>query len=125
MAALPAVRRQLVSLQQRLAKGDVVMDGRDIGTVVLPQAEVKVFLTASLQERAARRAKELWARGIDLSLRELEAQLALRDQLDENREVGPLRRASDAHLLDTTELTIEQAVVEIISLYRKAIVQKV
>ena len=120
VAALGKVRQGLVMLQQEMAKGHVVMDGRDIGTVVLPQAEVKVFLTASLKERARRRALELQSRGIEVSQEEAEAQLALRDKLDESREIGPLKNADDAYLLDTTDLTIGQVVEEILSLCKKA-----
>ena len=120
VAALGKVRQGLVMLQQEMAKGHVVMDGRDIGTVVLPQAEVKVFLTASLKERARRRALELQSRGIEVSQEEAEAQLALRDKLDESREIGPLKKADDAYLLDTTDLTIGQVVEEILSLCKKA-----
>ncbi len=116
VAALGKVRHGLVALQRQLASTDVVMDGRDIGTVVLPRAQVKVFLVASIGERARRRALELGERGIEVSQKQAEQELALRDQLDEGREVGPLVKAPDAYILDTTELSIEQVVERILSL---------
>ena len=124
VAALGKVRHQLVELQRELAKGDVVMDGRDIGTVVLPEAKVKVFLTASISERAKRRALELKARGIEVSQEQAEQDLAWRDQLDEGREVGPLKQAPDAYLLDTTELTIPQVVERILSLCQEVLARE-
>ncbi len=116
VAALGKVRHGLVALQRQLASTDVVMDGRDIGTVVLPRAQVKIFLVASIGERARRRALELGERGIEVSQKQAEQELALRDQLDEGREVGPLVKAPDAYILDTTELSIEQVVERILSL---------
>ena len=116
VAALGKVRHGLVALQRQLASTDVVMDGRDIGTVVLPRAQVKVFLVASIGERARRRALELGERGIEVSQKQAEQELALRDQLDEGREAGPLVKAPDAYILDTTELSIEQVVERILSL---------
>jgi cytidylate kinase len=124
VAALVKVRQRLVELQRQLAHGNVVMDGRDIGTVVLPKAPVKVFLTASISERARRRARELWDKGIKVSQQKVEQDLALRDRLDEGRKVGPLVRAQDAYLLDTTELTIEEVVERILSLCQEALAQE-
>ncbi|NLY88976.1 MAG: (d)CMP kinase [Firmicutes bacterium] len=111
VAAVKEVRAALVEKQQNLgARGGVVMDGRDIGTVVLPQAEWKFFLTASPQERARRRWRELKAKGLDVSLAEIEANIANRDEIDSTRKVNPLRPAADALFLDTTEMSIEEVV---------------
>ena len=112
VAAQPAIRELMVERQRAVAKaGPVVMAGRDIGTVVLPEAPVKVFLTASLAERTARRFAELAQRGIAVDVRVLEAEMRERDRLDENRATAPLRPASDAVILDSTGLSID-AVVE-------------
>ncbi|WP_106767997.1 (d)CMP kinase [Paenibacillus faecalis] len=114
-AQIEGLRTYLVNLQRQMAmhKG-VVMDGRDIGTTVLPDAEVKIFLTASVKERALRRYKQLGeAEGV--SLEQLEMDIARRDSLDEKREVSPLRRAEDAIELDTTQMTIQQVVDTILS----------
>ncbi len=109
IASYPGVRQVLIEQQRALAKeGGVVMDGRDIGTVVLPDAELKVFLVAGLKERARRRQKDLAQQGIRLSLPEIEQEISRRDQLDSSRKLGPLRQADDARVLDTTKLTIEE-----------------
>jgi CMP/dCMP kinase len=106
----PEVRAALLELQRAAATGGgVVMDGRDIGTVVLPHAEIKVFLDAELEERARRRTQELLARGEATSYEEVREALALRDRRDRERPLAPLRPAPDAVVLDTTHLTIEQA----------------
>lgn len=111
IAALPAIRKKLVNLQQEIAqKGGIVMDGRDIGTVVLPQAELKVFLVASVDERAERRYKENIAKGIETDLETLKEEIAARDYKDSHRETSPLKQAEDAVYLDTTGLTIEEVV---------------
>ncbi|NQX58986.1 (d)CMP kinase [Paenibacillus qinlingensis] len=118
IASYGAVRHLLVALQQQMtvSKG-VVMDGRDIGTHVMPDAEIKVFLTASVKERAERRFKELENSGTNsLTLSELEQDIARRDQFDEAREISPLRRAHDAVLMDSTSMTIEEVVDEILGL---------
>src|SRR5690606_30035444 len=105
------VRTALLVIQQKLgARGGVVMDGRDIGTVVLPRAEGKFFLTASSLERARRRGRELKAKGLNVSLAEIEANISRRDEIDSNRKVNPLRPAADAIHLDTTEMGIEEVV---------------
>src|SRR5690606_19058170 len=118
VARHPRVRAWLTERQRAMAAGGgVVMDGRDVGTVVLPDAEVKVFLTASLQERARRRQAELAARGHAVSLDELEADLARRDRLDAEREVAPLRQAPDAVLVDTTGRSIDDVVEELYGLW--------
>lgn len=111
------VRKKLVELQQRLAsRADVVMDGRDIGTVVLPDAEVKVFLTASSAVRAERRFKELTAKGIDANIKQIEADIIERDERDMNREISPLKQALDATLIDSSYMTIDEVVKTIMEL---------
>lgn len=108
------VRKELVKRQQEIAAhGGVVMDGRDIGTAVLPTAEVKIFLIASVEERAERRYKENLSKGIPASLEVLKQEIADRDYKDSHREVSPLRQAEDAICLDTTSLSIEQVVGKI------------
>ncbi len=105
------VREKMVALQQKLAKTtSVVMDGRDIGTVVLPDAEVKIYLTASSAVRARRRYDELVAKGMECDLATLQKEIEERDYRDMNREVTPLRQAEDAVLLDTSDLNIEEVV---------------
>ncbi|MBX0313887.1 (d)CMP kinase [Planococcus glaciei] len=117
MAAHESVRLQMVKLQQQLAEGrGVVMDGRDIGTDVLPKAELKVFMSASVEERARRRFEENKKRNIHTPLEELQGEIAKRDQMDSEREVSPLRQADDAIYLDTTSLTIREAAAEILRL---------
>ena len=97
--------------QQRIASDcDVLMDGRDIGTTVLPQAQYKFFLTASLEERARRRYLELKEKGEPVDLEQLKAEIALRDKKDSQREVSPLVQAPDAELIDTSDLSFEQVV---------------
>lgn len=111
VAMLPFVRETLVAQQQRIASDcDVLMDGRDIGTTVLPQAQYKFFLTASLEERARRRYLELKEKGEPVDLEQLKAEIALRDKKDSQREVSPLVQAPDAELIDTSDLSFEQVV---------------
>ena len=118
-SAVPEVRKNLVELQQELAaREDVVMDGRDIGTVVLPNADVKVYLTASTHTRAMRRFLELQEKGQVTDLEKIEADIADRDYRDMHRETSPLRQAEDAVLVDSSEMTIEQVVERILSLCR-------
>ncbi|AIQ64651.1 Cytidylate kinase [compost metagenome] len=114
-AKVECIRTRLSQLQREmaLAKG-VVMDGRDIGTTVLPDAEVKIFMTATVEERALRRYKELKDKE-QVSLKQLENDIAQRDFLDQNREISPLRRAEDSVLLDTTSMDILQVVETIVS----------
>lgn len=115
------IRAKLVALQQEMAKStDVIMDGRDIGTVVLPNAEVKVYLTASSKVRAGRRYKELCEKGEICDINEIEKDIILRDEQDMNREISPLKQAEDAILVDSSELTIDQVVDQIVSLVEKA-----
>ena len=103
------VRQEMVRRQQELAsQGSVVMDGRDIGTVVLPDAEVKIFLEASPEERARRRYQENQSKGISSTYQDLLEEIKKRDQLDSTREVSPLKQAQDAMVIDTTSLTIEE-----------------
>lgn len=117
VAGYGALRTRLVQWQRELARdGGVVMDGRDIGTVVLPDAEVKVFLTASLEERARRRHAEMGAQGYNVSLEQLMQQIAARDRQDEEREASPLAKADDAVLIDTTGRDVETVVAEIFAL---------
>lgn len=121
VASYGAVREQMLVLQRQLAQvGNVVMDGRDIGTHVLPDAEVKIFLTASIRERAERRLKELQQKGHQTDLAELEAEIAQRDKRDMEREVAPLRQAEDAVLLDTTGMTIPQVVDRILQICKRS-----
>ncbi|GEO26307.1 cytidylate kinase [Alicyclobacillus acidoterrestris] len=121
VAALPEVRSRLTEWQRAFAvKHSVVMDGRDIGTVVLPHATVKVFLTANVEERARRRLKEYQEQGFDVSLGELIQSMAERDRLDSEREVAPLSIADDAVKIDSTGKTINGVVEEILRLVENA-----
>ncbi len=114
VSSYKGVREIMVRQQRRLAaKGGVVMDGRDIGTVVLPHAELKVFLIASLEERAKRRLKELQQQGETVTLDEVIREIRRRDKLDASRSQAPLKQAEDARLLDTTNLSIEEQVEKI------------
>ncbi len=112
VAAIPGVRAALLQAQRAFAAdpAGAVLDGRDIGTVICPDAEVKLFVTASLQARARRRFGELRGRGEPVTFEQVEAQIAERDARDTNRTDAPLLKAADAHLLDTTDLSIEAAV---------------
>ena len=119
-AAMKAIREALVDLQRRYAnQGGVIMDGRDIGTVVLPQADLKIFLVASVDERAKRRYQENIEKGISTDFETLKQEIAKRDQLDSTRVESPLKQAEDAILLDTTGLDIESVVNQIKSLLMK------
>lgn len=116
IAKIPTVREQMVLRQQKLAENrGVVMDGRDIGTHVLPDAEVKIFLIASVEERAMRRYEENKRRGIFTDLEELKEDIKKRDEMDMNREVSPLIKADNAVEVDTTSLTIDEVVQEILN----------
>jgi len=120
VSAIPGVRRHLVAAQQRMARnGGCVMEGRDIGTVVLPDAKVKVFLTASAAVRARRRQLQLAQRGIHRSLEEILRDQKERDERDSNRSIAPLRQADDAVLIDTDNMTEDQVIEAIIALVRK------
>lgn len=114
------VRTKLVALQQELAKTtDVIMDGRDIGTVVLPNADVKVFLTASVECRAKRRYDELVAKGQDADFDQIAKDIEERDYRDSHREISPLKQADDATLVDSSNMTIDEVVEAIINLCNK------
>lgn len=116
-SAVPKVREKLLDLQRTLAaEKDVVMDGRDIGTNVLPRADVKVFLTADARTRAKRRYDELTAKGISCNLDEIESDIRERDERDMNRETAPLKQAEDAVLIDSSHMSIPEVVSKILSL---------
>ena len=120
IAKVGAVRDKLVKSQQQMAAaGGVVMDGRDIGTVVLPDAEVKFFMTASAEARAARRHAELLKRGRTVSLEDVHANLAERDHIDSTRDQGPLKQAEDAVVIDNSDLSIEQQFEHMMSLVQE------
>lgn len=122
IAALGFVREALVKQQQEMGKSKgIVMDGRDIGTVVFPDAELKIFVTASAEIRAQRRYDELKAKGQEASFEEILANVKERDHIDMNREVSPLRQAADAILLDNSHLTIEEQKQWLQEQYQKAI----
>jgi len=121
IAALPALRAALLELQRGFRKAPgLVTDGRDMGSVVFPDAVVKVFLTATAEERAKRRYKQLIEKGFDASLPALVLDLRERDARDANRSAAPLRQEADAHLLETTDMTIAHAVNLVIGWYREA-----
>lgn len=116
VAAVPGVRTELVEQQRKIgSQKAVVLDGRDIGTVVFPQAEVKIFLTASVEERARRRWLELTQKGIQAVLSEIAADIAARDEADMTRATSPLRQADDAYLLDSSRMSPEEVVSAIIA----------
>ena len=117
VAALGPVREKMVDLQRKMAeRGGVLMDGRDIATNVLPGADVKIYLTASIAERANRRYKELREKGLAVDLADIEHDIAARDKADMEREISPLVQADDATLLDTTGMTIPEVVARIIGM---------
>ncbi|MFN2586555.1 MAG: (d)CMP kinase [Actinomycetota bacterium] len=121
IAAQPRVRAALLDKQRALASsGDVVMEGRDIGTVVAPDADVKVFLTASVEERARRRARELGLPGDGETIARMARSLADRDAADATRALSPLAQAADAHVVDTTGLTLDEVVARICELAEAA-----
>ncbi|MFT9098169.1 (d)CMP kinase [Liquorilactobacillus sp.] len=120
VAAQVPVRKSLTDLQQEIANaGGIVMDGRDIGTTVLPDAEIKIFMVASVRERALRRYKENIEKGIQTPLEVLEQEIEERDRKDSTRTISPLSKAADAVQLDTTNLTIEQVVNKIMEIIEK------
>ena len=125
IAALPFVRQALTEAQQRmgLEKG-IVMDGRDIGTVVFPNAELKVFVTASAEVRAQRRYLELTAKGDDVNFEDILRNVQERDYIDSHREVAPLRQADDALLLDNSELTREEQMQWLLDTFQKVVESK-
>ena len=118
-SAIPEVRKKLLELQQNLAKTqNVIMDGRDIGTCVLPHADVKVYLTASVETRAKRRYQELQEKGEDCNLEEIAHDIEKRDRRDMTREIAPLKQAEDAVLVDSSDMTIAEVVKTIVDLCR-------
>lgn len=120
VSAVPEVRAFLFDLQRDIAKrNNCIMDGRDIGTVVLPDAKVKIFLTASPEERATRRYKELIEKGNDVKYEDVLSELIERDYNDSHREIAPLRPAEDSVTLDTTGLTLEESINEIIRIIKE------
>lgn len=122
VSALPKVRAFLLDLQKDLAaKNNVVMDGRDIGTVVLPKAQIKIFLTASPQVRAERRYKEIIERGESVSYEKVLADIKKRDKDDSGREIAPLKPAENAVIVDTTDLSFEQSLETLISIVKEHI----
>lgn len=122
VAVIPEVRKKLVCLQREMAKSaNVIMDGRDICSYVLPEAQVKVFLTASPESRAKRRYDEMRKRGIECDYEQIKSDIDYRDKNDSQREEAPLRKADDAVLVDTTELDFEQSVEKIKELIRNVL----
>ncbi len=116
------VRKRLLGLQRELAeKNDVIMDGRDIGTNILPNAQAKIYLTASIEVRAKRRYDELVAKGIECDYEEIKKEIAIRDERDMNREIAPLRQAKDAVLLDSSELSVEEVKERMIQIIKSKI----
>ena len=118
-SAIPEERAKLLELQQNLARTqNVIMDGRDIGTCVLPNADVKIFLTASVETRAKRRYEELMAKGVPCNLEEIESDIRERDYRDMKREIAPLKQAEDAVKVDSSYMTIPEVVDKIVELCR-------
>ena len=119
-SANPSVRARLLDLQRSLAASQsVVMDGRDIGTTILPNAEVKIYLTASSATRARRRYKELIEKGEECNIEDIQKDIEERDQRDMNREISPLRQAEDAVLVDSSEMTIDEVVSAIENIFHE------
>ena len=124
ISAIPAVRLQMADIQRSIAKNrDVIMDGRDIGTFVLPDANIKIFLTATAEERAKRRVLQLHAQGIDVSLAQVVEELAIRDERDRNRSVAPMRPAADAVMIDTTGKSIKEVLEPILGLVNDRLIR--
>lgn len=120
ISAIPAVRAALLDLQRDLAKAhDVLMDGRDIGTNVLPNAELKIYLTASVETRAERRYRDLQEKGVEKPLSEIKKEIEERDHRDMTRAIAPLKQAEDAVYLDTSHMNIDEVVEAIRQLYRE------
>ena len=120
VSAIAGVRSAMTAIQRKLGeKGGIVLDGRDIGTTVLPHADVKIFLTASVHTRAIRRFKELTEGHPDMTMEDVEKEISRRDYLDSHREISPLKQADDAVLLDNGDLTLEGTAEAIIAICRK------
>lgn len=121
VSPIPEVRERMVKLQHELAaSSDCIMDGRDIGTCVLPNAQLKIYLTASSRVRAGRRYHELLAKGVESDLEKIQEDIEERDYRDMHREVSPLKQAEDAVLVDTSEMSVEEVIAVISELCRKA-----
>ena len=122
VSAVPAVRQFLFDLQRDLAKkNNIIMDGRDIGTVVLPNAQVKIFLTASAEERANRRCKELTEKGMEVNYNEILEDIKKRDDQDMNRPIAPLKAADDAVIIDSSDMNFEEVVEALINTIKEKI----
>ncbi|TFB08100.1 (d)CMP kinase [Candidatus Atribacteria bacterium MT.SAG.1] len=123
IAKLPKIRKQLIYLQRKLAKkGNIIIEGRDIGSVILPQADIKLYFTASEEERIKRRYKELIDKGYNIDYKEVKKQIVQRDETDSKRKYAPLIKAKDAILIDSTEKSIEEVkdkILKTIKKYRK------
>jgi cytidylate kinase len=120
ISQIPEVRFRLVELQRQIGvSGGIVMDGRDIGTVVFPDADIKIFMTASVDIRAKRRYDEMRERGIVIDFEEIKRTIIARDIADENRDISPLRRAEDAILLDNSRMTVDEQMVWVINIIQK------
>ncbi|MBR5614836.1 MAG: (d)CMP kinase [Clostridia bacterium] len=120
VSRIPAVRSKLLDLQRSIAeKTDVIMDGRDIGTVVLPDAQLKIFLTASVEERAMRRYRELCEKGIECNFDEVKKDMAYRDKNDSERDIAPLKPADDSIIVDTTGKTLEESVDMLLNIMKE------
>ena len=124
VSAIPRVRKAMVEQQRKLGKNKaIVMDGRDIGTFVFPEAELKVFMTADFEVRAARRQQELLEKGVMIEFEEVKKNLQHRDTIDTTRTESPLKKADDAYVIDTTKLTMEEQIDQIVQLAKKIIDQ--
>ena len=124
-SAIPEVRTKLLELQRTMAREhDVVMDGRDIGTNILPDADVKIYLTASVETRAKRRFDELQAKGQECDLTKIQEDIRARDHRDMTRETAPLKQADDAVLLDTSSLTLEESIAAVLRIIREKTEEK-
>lgn len=122
VSAIPKVREFLFDLQRDIARNNnCIMDGRDIGTVVLPDAQIKIYLTASAEARADRRYKELIEKGQDVNYDDILKEIELRDYQDTHREIAPLKKADDAVLVDTTKLTLEESIEHMLSVIKERI----
>ncbi len=120
ISKIPAVRSKLLELQRSIAeKTDVIMDGRDIGTVVLPDAQLKIFLTASVEERATRRYKELMEKGVECDFDEVKRDMEYRDKNDSEREIAPLKPAEDSVIVDTTGKSLPESVDMILGIIKE------
>jgi len=119
IARLPKIRRQLIHLQRKLAeKGNIVMEGRDIGSVILPKADIKLYFSASEEERIKRRYKELIDKGYDVDYEEVKKHIVKRDEIDSKRKYAPLIKPKDAIIIDSTEKSIEEVKVEILKIIK-------